>query len=236
MKSRVKKILGCVAALGMMAGSASATIVQAEAESGTFAADGWTVEANAGASGGSVISNTGHNQNKDATFSVDFTTAGAGTYDLYVRVVTADNGSKDSFFVGDDFGTNPSSIQENNWLSANSTLSGLPIVDGGVWQDYTTAGDILWINFSAHLREAVPGADSKNEEVPEYVVASAGVLDFVFRTRENDMSIDAFAFVTTGSTNIGVDQNGFLTAVPEPASFAMLCVAAICQLGRRRSH
>jgi hypothetical protein len=217
--------LAVAAAFGSMANSAAAVVLQFQAESAALTATpGWSDVANASALGGSVLQANGlnpFNGNTDpngmATYSVNF--PAAGTYDLYVRFAMAADGVTDSFFLADALGAAAPTIQENNLGFAggpNGTLNGLPLVFGqtaALWQNIAAAGDMVWINFSANIREAVPGAVATNNEVPTYNVAAPGVQTFRIGTRENMMSIDALAFALSSEASnvrVGLDSNLFL--------------------------
>ena len=219
-------VVACAAAFGWMAASADAVVLQFQAESAALTATpGWSVVANASALGGSVLQANGltpftgnTDPNGMATYSVNF--PAAGTYDLYVRLAMAADGVTDSFFLANALGAAAPTVQENNLGFAggtpNSTLNGLPLVFGqtaALWQDIAVAGDMVWINFSANIREAVPGAVATNEEVPTYNVAAPGVQTFRIGARENMMSIDALAFALSSEASnvrVGLDSNLFL--------------------------
>ena len=224
-------VVACAAALGWMAASADAAVLQFEAESASLTATpGWSVVANASASGGSVLQANGTtafagntNPNGMATYTVNFTQA--GTYDLYARFVMAPDGTTDSLFFGANFGANPS-IQENNFGfvggTPNATLNGLPLVTGqtaSLWQNIAAAGTIVWVNLSANIREAVPTAAANNEELPTYTVAAPGNQTFQIGTRENNMAVDALAFALAseaGDVRVNVAGGLFLIGEPNP--------------------
>jgi len=224
-------VVAGAAAFGWMTASADAAVLQFEAESASLTATpGWSIVANASALGGSVLQANGAtpftgntDPNGMATYTVNFPEA--GTYDLYARVVMAADGTQDSLFFGANFGANPS-IQENNLGFAggtpNGTLNGLPLVPGqsaALWQDIAAAGDIVWFNLSANIREAVPGAVATNEEVPTYTVAAPGNQTFRIGTRENNMAIDALAFALAsqaGDVRVNLAGGLFVVAGPDP--------------------
>jgi hypothetical protein len=222
-------VVACAAAFGWMVASADAAVLQVEAESASLTGtSGWSVVANASASGGSVLQANGTtaftgNTNPDgmATYTINFSQA--GTYDLYARFVMAADGGTDSLFFGANFGANPS-IQENNLGfvggTPNATLNGLPLVTGqtaSLWQNIAAAGTIVWVNLSANIREAVPAAAANNEEVPTFTVAAPGNQTFRIGTRENGMAVDSLAFALTSEAgDVRVNAGGSLYVIGDP--------------------
>ncbi len=245
-RSNVANVWAAAAAVvGLVTGTASATIVQFDAASGTLGSD-FVITPVAGAIGGNVISDTvagNSGPQTVASYSVNFTQA--GSYDLYLRLVTTSSASADSLFIATDFGVRDSSnmgntaewLSLNGWSPFNNAFNGVTTLDGQVWQQGANQipnNTLIWVNLTANFKELLLNPNN-GPEVGTYDVAAPGTLTFQIAGREANFQIDALAFVLTSERgNVVQGVNGALALIPEPASLALMGTGVLLMMRRRR--
>ncbi|NWK56676.1 PEP-CTERM sorting domain-containing protein [Verrucomicrobiaceae bacterium N1E253] len=229
----MKNITTSLVALAATTAMSQAAIVAFSAEDGLLGSN-WITgvsdagELNPGAIGGAYVTSsnaTGDSPtsaNQVATYTVALDAA--TTYDLYVRIRVDENGGNsagvDSIFIGEGFGikvlgdnaqwTRVNGLNENS----NSYVNPESVeITNDTWN---------WVKFSGQV--------TQDEPVGTFTTAT-GVETFQVGHRE-ELWIDAYAFVDTGE----VVTSAQLTAavVPEPSSSALIGLAGVALIFRRR--
>jgi lysophospholipase L1-like esterase len=142
---------------------------------------------------------------RTATYTVNFPEA--GTYDLYARVLVEVDGSDDSLFYGNGFGTKGVGIG-SDWIHVNR------IFDAGGGKGIGS-GRYAWINLSKWI---------ETEAGVNYSVPSAGNYTFQIGGRENGLRIDALAFGASGGTYTNTQLNASVDLAFEPTTAARVFI------------